>query len=126
MSYHALWIDHTTAELHHFTAQGHDIQKIDAPQHPEHHAHNPRDLKDRRENEFFHEVAQELSGAKELLVMGPGMAKTEFTKFLEFHHVPLAKAIVGVIPMESHFPQARLMEKVRGFFHHHHLFTANY
>jgi len=78
-------------------------------------------------DEFFHRIAQEMSDAKELMIMGPGIAKDEFRNHCEkHHHTNLAKAIVGIEPMVAHPTKALMLEKARDFFKHHQLWTKNY
>lgn len=49
-------------------------------------------------DKFFHEVADYLGKEKSerWLVMGPGVAKTQFQHHVEKHHVACAKRIIGV------------------------------
>src|SRR5271154_6783575 len=45
---------------------------------------------------FFDDVAQALSGAHEILVIGPAQTKQEFVAYLRDKHPPLGKAIIAV------------------------------
>jgi stalled ribosome rescue protein Dom34 len=115
MSYYALWIDHKHAFIYKFDATGTTETMLEG------HGHKTHD------DTFYHSVAHALQDAKELLVMGPGEAKSEFKHHCEKHHHPqLAKAIVGVKPMESHPTKAMMLDAAKEFFKHHHMFTKNY
>jgi stalled ribosome rescue protein Dom34 len=119
MSSYALWVDHKHAYVYKFTNEGVDevILKSENENSNSHH-----DL-----DKFFHTIAQSLGNAKELMIMGPGMAKEEFKNHCEkHHHKQLASAIVGVRPMAGHPTKALMVEEAREFFKHLHLWTKNY
>jgi stalled ribosome rescue protein Dom34 len=113
MSYCALWLDNQNAYIYTFTADGVDEKKLKA--------HSDENDK------FFHEIASSLSGAEELMIMGPGVAKDRFKHHCENHkHAHLVKAIVGVKTMESHPTKAMMLEKAHEFFDSYHKWTKNY
>lgn len=115
MSYCALWLDHKQAYIYEFNADGVNEKKL--------HAHSDEKIP----SKFFHEIAQSLVGAKELMIMGPGVAKDQFKHHCEdHHHGNIAKAIVGVRTMESHPTKAMMLEKANEFFDSYHMWTKNY
>jgi stalled ribosome rescue protein Dom34 len=119
MSYYAVWVDHKHAFLYKFGINGVDETKMTSDsEHPGgSHSHD----------KFYHSIAQKMSDAKELMIMGPGVAKDEFKNHCEkHHHTNLAKVIVGVEPMVAHPTKALMLEKARDFFKHHQLWTKNY
>ncbi|MGZ3789291.1 MAG: hypothetical protein ACXVLQ_12255 [Bacteriovorax sp.] len=119
MSYYALWLDHQNAFIYEFTAQGVEEKKLQS------HAnvHEKNHVPDR----FFHEIAEKLGGAEELMIMGPGVAKDQFKHHCENHrHNNLARAIVGVKTMEAHPTKAMMLDKAHEFFKNYHLWTKNY
>ena len=119
MSHYALWVDHQDAYVYKFGQQGIDEMKLKAPAH---HSGSRQNYE-----EFYHEIANELGDAQELVVMGPGVAKDEFKHHCEkHHHDKLAKAIVGVRSMESHPTKAMIKEQAQDFFKHYHMWTKNY
>lgn len=96
---HAIvWLDHQAAKIIHFSPDEADTthmqHEIGKPHHRDRkdpgHAHPERDP------HFFHEVAIALKGAKEILVIGPGSAKTELVKHMKDHDPAIAKAVMGV------------------------------
>jgi stalled ribosome rescue protein Dom34 len=119
MSYYSLWIDTAHAYVYKFTPNGVEETKIEAHGSKEH-AHESTD-------KFYHEVAGKLVNAKELMIMGPGVAKDQFKHHCEdHHHQHLANAIVGVKAMESHPTKAMMLEKAGDFFKSYHSWTKNY
>ncbi len=98
--YHAVvWIDHQKATAWHFTPTEQDETVIRAPdQHQRVHsrksAHGGH--KAAADHHFFEEVAAALSGAHEILLIGPAQTKQEFAGFLRDKHPRLAKAIVAI------------------------------
>lgn len=115
MSYCALWLDHQQAYIYEFNAEGVIEKKLKS--------HTDEKLP----TKFYHEIAQNLSGAKELMIMGPGTAKDQFKHHCEdHHHANIAKAIVGVKSMDSHPTKAMMLEKAHEFFASYHMWTKNY
>ena len=45
---------------------------------------------------FFQDVADAVSDVREVLITGPGTAKTAFKRYLDDHHHELAQRVVGV------------------------------
>lgn len=118
MSYYALWIDKKHAYVYKFTSEG--VEETKCESHGQHHDGTDSD-------KFYHEVASKLINAKELMVMGPGVAKDQFKHHCEnHHHKNLANAIVGVKTMESHPTKAMMLAKAGDFFDNYHSWTKNY
>lgn len=68
---------------------------------------------------FFHEVAQSLDQAHEILLIGPGDAKIHFQKHLEgHHHAGLAGKIVGTETVD-HPTDGQIVALARKFFKKH-------
>src|SRR5271169_4759536 len=98
--YHAVvWIDHQNATAWHFSPTQQDEVAVHAKdQHQRIHsrktAHGGH--KSPADPHFFDDVAKALSGAHEILVIGPAQTKQEFAGYLRDKHPQLAKAIVAV------------------------------
>lgn len=117
MSYFSVWIDKEHAFIYEFTADAVNESKLSA-----HGAHD-----DAHREKFYHLVAQKLTGAKEVFLMGPGVAKDQFKHHCEdHHHAQLAKSIVGVKAMEGHPTKAMMLDKAHEFFKSYHTWTKNY
>ena len=95
----AVWIDHQEARIFHVDAESFDESTISAPRrhvhrHPkgptEEH-HHPDDLP-----RFFHDVADALRDADQILVMGPSTAKLQLLRYLHEHEHVLERRIVGL------------------------------
>lgn len=90
-----VWMDSEKATVFKFSASGNDRSAL-KNHHHDHHTHSKNDSPKQMEN-FFHEIIGKLKGAEEILLMGPGLAKTHFKTHLEsHHHQDLAKKVVGV------------------------------
>lgn len=119
MKFCALWLDHQHAYIYTFTASGVEEKKLNS--------HGNEHDKNNIPDKFFHEVANSLTGAEEVMIMGPGVAKDQFKHHCENHkHNNVAKAIVGVKTMEAHPTKAMMLEKANEFFSNYHMWTKNY
>lgn len=126
MSYYALWVTHDDATIFKFSLDGVDEKKLKAEDHS-HHSGNRRDRKDKGYEHFYHQIAKSLSDAKELMIMGPGVAKDEFRHHCEnHHHASLSKAIVGTQTFTSHPSKNEMLKKAADFFKTYHQWTKNY
>ncbi len=122
MSIFAVWLDHQEAHIFNFLPG--QVKKEKLKQHgASHHTGNHEAEKQNQVQKFYHEIAEHLKLAQEVLVLGPGMAKTEFTHFLEgHHHKDLAKKIVAVESMD-YASENEIEKKARIYFTKHNLFT---
>jgi stalled ribosome rescue protein Dom34 len=117
-----LWIDRENAKIFKLSSSGvdkkemkhHDIPPFGA--HHDNHKHNA-------EEKFYHDVATAIGQVEELLIMGPGVAKTHFKNHLEKHnHKDLLGKVVGVEALES-MTDNQVLEASRKFFKKTHLFN---
>jgi stalled ribosome rescue protein Dom34 len=98
--YHSVvWIDHQRATTWQFTST--DEQRTIVHAHDQHQkVHNRKSThgghKHPADPKFFEEVAQALSGAHEVLIIGPAQTKQEFAAYLREKHAPLGNGIVAV------------------------------
>ncbi len=88
-----------------------------------HHSHNQASESNHdHEHKFFHEIASNLKNVKELLIVGPGLAKAKFKTHLEtHHHHDLSKSVVGVETVD-HPTDAQIAAIGRKFFKAYDLF----
>ena len=119
MSYYSLWIDTEHAFVYKFSPNGIEETKVEA--------HGTKEHGKIATDKFYHELAQKLMNAKELVIMGPGIAKDQFKHHCEnHHHQNLAKAIVGMKVMQAQPTKAMMLEKASEFFENYHNWTKNY
>jgi stalled ribosome rescue protein Dom34 len=110
----ALWIDRQEAKIFHIEPEGFEVSKVKAPQHhltrkaeeQGHHAGSER---------FFHEVADALKDAEEILVVGPSSAKLDFIRHVHKHDRALEPRILGVETLD-HPTDGQLAAYVRHYF----------
>jgi stalled ribosome rescue protein Dom34 len=67
------------------------------------------------DHQFFDEIADSLVGTNELLIAGPGNAKTAFETYINKKHVALAKRVVGIETLD-HPTDAELLAHARKAF----------
>ena len=101
MSYqHAvLWIDHVHARVIDFTVDDKHVTAVEREggQRQVHRRSGvPGSGKSPTDHAFFDDVTAALGDAREILIVGPGSAKTELLHELEARHAAVAKRVVGV------------------------------
>ena len=64
---------------------------------------------------FYHEVVEALSGASEILIVGPGHAKLELIKHIHSHDHGIVDKVVGVESVD-HPSDAQLVAYARKYF----------
>jgi stalled ribosome rescue protein Dom34 len=81
--------------------------------------------KDRRDStHYFHEIIDAHKDAKEILIVGPGTAKTHLMSHVEAHkHNDFKKKVVGVQNMD-HPTDNQILAEARKFFTKHDLFES--
>jgi stalled ribosome rescue protein Dom34 len=119
MSYRdaAVWIDHQKAHIFRVEAEVFAESIIRAPEHIARHprreaqAHNHPD----DEQHFFSAIAHSLSGSKDVLIVGPSIAKLHFRDYLLAHASTLKLSVVGVETVD-HPTDNQLAAYVRQYF----------
>ncbi len=117
--YHAIaWIDHSRAIVMHVSPD--DVEKSVIASHQSGHkvhSHvgtlgNGRTAQDQ---DFLHRVAQSLTGAQEILIVGPAQAKLQLVKHMHQHDAALADKIIGVETID-HPTDGQLVAYARKYF----------
>jgi stalled ribosome rescue protein Dom34 len=116
--YHAaVWIDHNEAKIFHIDRDGVEKSTVEAP-----HGHvrrHPTVTAERNHpadgEHFYHEVVKALTGAEEILVVGPSTAKLELIKHVHKHDHAFAPKIIGVETVD-HPTDGQLLKYVRTYF----------
>ena len=97
--YHAVvWLDHSEAHVMHIAPE--DVEKsIIHPANPHRQVHSKSTLGSGRAPEdqaYYHDVAEALKGAQEILIVGPASAKLQLVKHIHAHDHGLVDKIMGV------------------------------
>jgi stalled ribosome rescue protein Dom34 len=114
----AVWVDHQQARIFHVDLGSFDEKTVSAPAH--HFHRHPKGSTEPHEHpddmvRFFREIAQALTSAGEILVMGPSTAKTQLIKYLEEHARDVASKITAV-ETSDHLTDPQLVAHVRRHF----------
>ena len=117
--YHAtVWIDHSQAKVYALSRDAADEWKV-RPHDRHVHLHHKAGLGDSGrapgDEHYFHSVAEAVKGAGEILIVGPGTAKTELLHHLEKHDPQVARKVAGVKPMD-HPTDGEIVNFARKFF----------
>lgn len=120
----AVWLDSEKAYVFNLKSSGVEKSHLEMKVR-DHHTHNKKDHhEDPAPEHFFHELAQKLAHANEILILGPGVAKTHFKSHLEVHHpTGLDKKVVGVESCD-HPTDNQIVAYSKRFFKAHNLFEA--
>lgn len=125
MAASVVWMDTEHAKVFKISAEV--VDKKEVKLHGKSHSNNNQDShKEHQEQIFFKEVCAAIGHVEELLVFGPGMAKTHFRTFLEKNHKnDLYKHLVGVESLDS-VTDNQILEASRKFFKKFHQFSHQF
>ena len=117
--YHAVvWLDHAEAHVMHFSPEVVEKQFI-LPADPHKNLHIKSGKmgsgKAKEDQKYYHDVAQALADAGEVLVVGPANAKLQFIKHIHTHDKDLGDKIVGVETVD-HPTDAQVVAYARKYF----------
>jgi stalled ribosome rescue protein Dom34 len=121
MTFHAaVWLDHENAKIFFFDRDTYGEADFRAPKHELHSQAKGRTThhrgESREQKEYFEVIAKTLAEAQEILVLGPGSAKTELLKHAHKHEPKLAERIVGVESADHPTP-GQIVGHARAYFH---------
>lgn len=109
-TFHAVvWIDHTEAHVAMFDREHAQTQRIKSRSHHKHQG------KAGDNAGYFADTAQALAGAREVLLTGPGRARTEFRDWCARHQPGVAAAVVDSIAAD-HPSDGQLVAMARQYF----------
>jgi len=106
-----VYIDHRIAQVLQFDADHVEASTVKA--HTHHTAQHGSAV--RTEHEFYGHVADSLGGVQEVLVVGPGTARTAFRAYCAKHRLETARRIVGSETVD-HPTQPQLVALARKYF----------
>ena len=118
-----VWLDHNDAEVFHLDGKNSPKQhlKKHGRDSAASHAHGGAKIEPHDER-YYHEIAQALKEADQILILGPGLAKNHFRTHLEKHyHSSIFSKIVGFENTDK-LTDNQILEKARGFFKEFDLF----
>lgn len=102
MSHCVVWIEHDHAKIFKYSPQTSTKIEIKNKHLGNHHTGHYEQEQRNNLKKYYHEVAENLKEAQKILLVGPGMAKSEFRKHLEAHdHIHLSKNVIGVETMDK-------------------------
>lgn len=122
MTDYVIWLDSKKAQIFALKQSGIEKSHLEKKNF-DHHTHNKKDHHgDTSPEHFFRDLAIRLKDAGQLLILGPGQAKSHFKTHLETHHTgDLAKKIVG-IENSDHPTDNQILAEARKFFKTYDLF----
>ncbi|OYZ24355.1 MAG: hypothetical protein B7Y39_01480 [Bdellovibrio sp. 28-41-41] len=122
MSDYIVWLDSAKAHVFELNAEStaSEVKKTDL-------AHAMKNIKGSHEHHandvLFKQITEKTLGCKKLLLMGPGLAKNQFQKYLDDHYThTLATKVVGVETCD-HPTDNQVLAIARKFFVHYDLFN---
>lgn len=112
-----IWIDHREAHILYFDSAQNELIKSSTPkQHLHHKANAIGRGKSPEDTHFYHDVITAVKDVKEILIVGPGSAKTELQKHALKHDAYIAKRIVGVETLD-HPTDKEILAYAAKYFH---------
>jgi stalled ribosome rescue protein Dom34 len=113
-----VWIDHQKAKVFHLR-EGEVLPVIVHSTHPHQHLHHKANAGDSGhaplDKAFLQRTIEALSGADAVLIVGPGLAKTELSVYIQNTAPELARKVSGVEPMD-HSSDGELVASARSYF----------
>lgn len=120
----AIWIDGEKAKLYEFTETKLVHQDLGEPS-PLHHTHGEDQLAhQKKEQSFFKTLVPKLTHASSILILGPGVTKSHFQKFLVENHADLAKNVVAC-EASDHPTEPQIVALARKHFNSEKLVSLN-
>lgn len=118
-TFHAVvWLDSSEAHVLMFDREHMEAQRIKSRSHHKHQG------KDSADPNYFPGIAAALAGTHEVLLAGPGAARTEFRTWLT-SHLPLVAAVIVDSVAADHPSDAQLVAMARQYFKRHDLMAAD-
>jgi len=116
---HAIvWLDHLEARVVSFslgTSSEIDVHSNSPERHIHHKAGSIGSGHAADDHHFFDEIVESLAGIHEVLIAGPGNAKTAFHTYIADRHAELAGRVVGIETLD-HPTDAELLAHARKSF----------
>lgn len=113
----AVWLDHREAHIIKFGLSGEDREVLRSETKTEHIHHKANSIGPGHaaiDYRFYDGIAKTLEGTAEILIAGPGLAKTELAERIRIHHSAIAKSIVGIEALD-HPSEGELLRFAHSF-----------
>jgi stalled ribosome rescue protein Dom34 len=114
-----VWIDHSDARIFELGRNDSERTGVTAENRPGHLHHKSGTVGGEGHKQiarkFLASVARELAGAREILIVGNGTAKTEFAHYLRDHEKALYERVLGVETVD-HKSEGEVLAFARKFF----------
>jgi stalled ribosome rescue protein Dom34 len=113
-----VWLDHREAKVIGYSLDDSEVVEVHSEREDRRihrHAGTMDSGKSADDHRFFDEIAAQLAGVREILIVGPGNAKTAFVKHLERRHAAIAKHVLAVETVD-HPSAGQLLDHARRFF----------
>ena len=93
-----VWLDHHRAVVIDFSRDAEHVHIVpsNTEQRQIHRRSGGTGQKAAEDRHFFDDIVAAIGDAREILIVGPGSARTEFRKDLDKHHTAVAARVVGV------------------------------
>jgi stalled ribosome rescue protein Dom34 len=118
MPHAVIWMDHREAHIIEFALDASETAKVrqhGGPRSLHHHSGSIGSGHASEDHKYFDEIVKELGDAREILITGPGTAKTAFGKDLESRHKSVSERVVGVETLD-HPTDAQLLAFAKKYF----------
>lgn len=104
-----VWLDHTEAHVVMFDRDHMEAQKIKSRSHHKNHG------RDEDYSAYFADVAKALTGAREVLLTGPSLARVQLRDWCTQHNAAVAATVVDCISSD-HPSDGQLVAMARQYF----------
>lgn len=128
MNTFVVWMDSKRAHIFNLKSAGIDKSTINKIEQDHHTRHKNDKRSDSSSAHYYRDLAAQLKGADQLLIIGPGLAKKHFKDHLTTHLAStLGKKIKGIENFESfeHTTENQLIAKAHKFFKKYNLFNSS-
>jgi stalled ribosome rescue protein Dom34 len=113
-----VWLDHVAATIITFSQQGSRELEVHSRMSPSREHSDSRQSRASRVRDdpgFFDEIARLVGDVPEVLVVGPGLGKVAFERYVQSHHPALGAHIVGVETVD-HPTSGEILKFARKYF----------
>ena len=114
-----IWIDHQEAHVMFMDESASEAEIIKTKSTHPHLHHKKGEIGSGKvafDTKYFESITNAVKDAREILILGPGMAKVELTKYAHRHAADIAEGIVGIETV-NHLADKQILAFARKFFY---------